>query len=67
MKDYQTAFLDSAIDTQALKLGLFTLKSGRQSPYFFNLGMFNNLDDPVVLFLLELFFRRFDTKLLILQ
>ncbi|RKP30336.1 orotate phosphoribosyltransferase [Metschnikowia bicuspidata] len=42
MKDYQTAFLDSAIDTQALKLGLFTLKSGRQSPYFFNLGMFNN-------------------------
>ena len=42
MKDYQTSFLDSAIDTQALKLGLFTLKSGRQSPYFFNLGMFNN-------------------------
>lgn len=41
MQEYQTAFLDHAIEAQALKFGSFTLKSGRQSPYFFNLGLFN--------------------------
>ncbi|WPK27295.1 hypothetical protein PUMCH_004676 [Australozyma saopauloensis] len=41
MQEFQTAFLDRAIDAHALKFGSFTLKSGRQSPYFFNLGLFN--------------------------
>lgn len=41
MQSFQTAFLDLALESQALKFGLFTLKSGRQSPYFFNLGLFN--------------------------
>ncbi len=31
-------FLQLALDKQALKFGEFTLKSGRQSPYFFNAG-----------------------------
>lgn len=30
------------LDSEALKFGNFTLKSGRQSPYFINAGSFNN-------------------------
>lgn len=41
MQSFQTSFLDLALESQALKFGTFTLKSGRQSPYFFNLGLFN--------------------------
>lgn len=33
-------FIKSAVDSEALAFGSFTLKSGRQSPYFFNLGKF---------------------------
>ena len=36
MKDYQKSFLKLALDSQSLQFGDFTLKSGRQSPYFFN-------------------------------
>ena len=36
MKDYQKSFLKLALDSQSLRFGDFTLKSGRQSPYFFN-------------------------------
>ena len=36
MKEYQSKFLDIALKTEALEFGSFTLKSGRQSPYFFN-------------------------------
>lgn len=42
MQKYQESFLDLALESEALKFGTFTLKSGRQSPYFFNLGLFNN-------------------------
>ncbi len=38
MKPYQTTFLDLALQAEVLKFGQFTLKSGRISPYFFNLG-----------------------------
>lgn len=41
LEDYQKNFLELAIECQALKFGEFTLKSGRKSPYFFNLGLFN--------------------------
>ncbi|BAU50094.1 orotate phosphoribosyltransferase [Sulfurifustis variabilis] len=41
MKPYQRAFLEFAIDCEALHFGSFTLKSGRISPYFFNSGLFN--------------------------
>lgn len=41
MHDYQREFLNFAIDTEVLRFGEFTLKSGRQSPYFFNAGLFN--------------------------
>ncbi len=38
MHDYQRAFLTLALEHEVLKFGSFTLKSGRVSPYFFNLG-----------------------------
>lgn len=42
MQDYQRAFLEFALDTGVLKFGQFKLKSGRDSPYFFNAGLFNS-------------------------
>lgn len=41
LEDYQKNFLDLAVESKALRFGTFTLKSGRKSPYFFNLGLFN--------------------------
>ncbi|KAG7882025.1 hypothetical protein KL907_000629 [Ogataea polymorpha] len=38
---YKVKFLKDALDVQALKFGSFTLKSGRTSPYFFNMGQFS--------------------------
>lgn len=40
MESFSTDFLDLAMDSQALIFGEFTLKSGRKSPYFFNMGLF---------------------------
>ena len=41
IKNYQKQFFQLALDCGVLKFGSFTLKSGRQSPYFFNAGLFN--------------------------
>ena len=41
MHEYQREFIRFALDRQVLRLGEFTLKSGRKSPYFFNAGLFN--------------------------
>ncbi len=35
-------FIEFLLQHQALKFGNFTLKSGRQSPFFFNLGVFSS-------------------------
>lgn len=40
MQKFQSDFIDLAIYAGALKFGSFTLKSGRQSPYYFNSGVF---------------------------
>ncbi len=40
MQDYQREFIDLARRCEVLRFGSFTLKSGRQSPYFFNAGAF---------------------------
>lgn len=38
MQDYQIEFIRLALQYEALLFGEFTLKSGRKSPYFFNMG-----------------------------
>ena len=42
MDQYKKDFIEFAMARGALKFGSFTLKSGRQSPYFFNAGTFNS-------------------------
>ncbi len=42
MQNYQTEFLEFAIESKVLCFGEFTLKSGRTSPYFINSGLFNS-------------------------
>ncbi len=42
MQNYQKNFIEFALEQDALCFGDFTLKSGRQSPYFFNTGLFND-------------------------
>ena len=38
---YKAAFLETCLKSSTLKLGTFTLKSGRVSPYFFNTALFH--------------------------
>jgi len=40
MQEYKQQFLELAREFDALRFGSFTLKSGRESPYFFNAGAF---------------------------
>ena len=49
MWDYQLAFIELALSRQALRFGQFTLKSGRESPYFFNAGLFSDGEAIAVL------------------
>ncbi len=41
MKPYQREFIEFALANNVLKFGEFKLKSGRMSPYFFNMGAFS--------------------------
>ncbi|MEX0617735.1 MAG: orotate phosphoribosyltransferase [Pseudohongiellaceae bacterium] len=41
MHEYQSRFIEFVIEHEILRFGSFTLKSGRQSPYFFNAGLFD--------------------------
>lgn len=42
MTEYQIAFIELALARGALRFGSFRLKSGRESPYFFNAGLFSD-------------------------
>ena len=42
MQKYQLEFIEFAIQQKVLCFGEYTLKSGRQSPYFFNSGLLND-------------------------
>jgi orotate phosphoribosyltransferase len=42
MQTYQLTFIDLALKREALRFGRFTLKSGRESPYFFNAAFFSD-------------------------
>lgn len=41
LQPFQKDFIELALGSGVLRFGSFTLKSGRQSPYFFNAGLFN--------------------------
>jgi orotate phosphoribosyltransferase len=49
VQEYQRTFIDLALSRQALRFGSFKLKSGRESPYFFNAGLFNDGEAIAVL------------------
>ncbi len=49
MHDYQLRFIELAIARNALRFGSFKLKSGRESPYFFNAGLFSDGEAAAVL------------------
>jgi orotate phosphoribosyltransferase len=40
MQDYKKEFIDFMLDSNVLKFGDFTLKSGRKSPFFMNAGLY---------------------------
>lgn len=40
MEQYKQEFIEFMVDSQALKFGEFTLKSGRKSPFFMNAGAY---------------------------
>ena len=42
MTSHRSRFLELALRSDALRFGTFHLKSGRDSPYFFNAGQFNS-------------------------
>src|SRR6202023_1953308 len=42
MQDYQLKSIDLALSRDAPRFGNFKLKSGRESPYFFNAGLFSD-------------------------
>ncbi len=47
--EYQLTFIELALQREALRFGSFRLKSGRESPYFFNAGLFNDGEAAAVL------------------
>ena len=49
MQEYQLAFIELALAREALRFGEFRLKSGRDSPYFFNAGLFSDGEAAAVL------------------
>jgi orotate phosphoribosyltransferase len=49
MQDHQLRFIDLALSREALRFGSFKLKSGRESPYFFNAGLFSDGQAAAVL------------------
>ncbi len=49
MQEYQLTFIDLALEREALRFGHFKLKSGRESPYFFNAGLFSDGKSAAVL------------------
>src|ERR1700743_1168026 len=49
MHEYQLTFIDLALEREALRFGHFKLKSGRESPYFFNAGLFSDGRSAAVL------------------
>lgn len=48
-QDFTQQFIAFAIKKEVLRFGEFTTKAGRQSPYFFNAGLFNDGESLMML------------------
>jgi orotate phosphoribosyltransferase len=44
MSDFRHEFLEFALAREVLRFGLYVTKAGRDTPYFFNAGLFNDGD-----------------------
>ena len=44
MEQYKQEFIEFMVDSNVLKFGDFTLKSGRKSPFFMNAGAYSCAD-----------------------
>src|SRR6266478_5468010 len=42
MTDFRQDFLEFALAREVLRFGQFVTKAGRETPYFFNAGLFND-------------------------
>jgi len=42
MSDFRQDFIQFSLNQKVLRFGSFVTKAGRQSPYFFNAGLFND-------------------------
>ena len=49
MQEHQLSFIELALTREALRFGEFRLKSGRDSPYFFNAGLFSDGESAAML------------------
>jgi orotate phosphoribosyltransferase len=49
MQEHQLRFIELALTREALRFGEFRLKSGRDSPYFFNAGLFSDGESAAML------------------
>jgi orotate phosphoribosyltransferase len=49
MQEHQLRFVELALTREALRFGEFRLKSGRDSPYFFNAGLFSDGESAAML------------------
>jgi orotate phosphoribosyltransferase len=49
MQNLQLRFIDLALSREALRFGAFKLKSGRESPYFFNAGLLSDGEAAAVM------------------
>lgn len=42
MQEYKKEFIDFMLESNVLRFGDFTLKSGRKSPFFMNAGLYKS-------------------------
>ncbi|HWZ62139.1 MAG TPA: orotate phosphoribosyltransferase [Steroidobacteraceae bacterium] len=49
MQEHALRFIELALSREALRFGEFRLKSGRDSPYFFNAGLFSDGESAAML------------------
>ena len=47
MESYKREFIEFMVESDVLKFGSFTLKSGRKSPFFMNAGAYVTGTQPV--------------------